>query len=118
MSFKYLNYVDQASNVREYFHNNLRETFKNSRLTEGDLIPGYTMANAGSIRAEVMKLYGELSDFALVPSGETARKAFLAKLEIEIVEIQGLVNITMLDPVITQLREIDATMQLTFSVNS
>lgn len=118
LSFKYLNYVDQASAVREYFHNNLRAAFKNTRLTLGGLIPGYSMANEGVIRAEVMKLYGELSDLVLVPSGEDARKSFLNKLVIEIVEIEGKVNITMLDPLITQLREIDATMQLTFSVNS
>lgn len=118
LSFKYLNYVDQASGVREYFHNNLRSTFSNSRLTEGDLIPGYTMANAGSIRAEVMKIYGELANLVLVPSGELARKAFLQKLAIEIIEIEGRVIITMLDPVITQLREIDVTMQLAFSINT
>jgi phage tail sheath gpL-like len=118
LSYKYLNYVDQASNVREYYHNNLRTRFANSRLTEGGLIPGYTMANAALIKAEIMKLYGELADAVLVPSGENARKAFLRKLEIEIIEIEGKVNITMLDPLITQLREIDATMQLSFSINT
>jgi hypothetical protein len=76
------------------------------------------MANAALIKAEIMKLYGELADAVLVPSGENARKAFLRKLEIEIIEIEGKVNITMLDPLITQLREIDATMQLSFSINT
>ena len=116
LSFKYINYVDQSSNVREYFHNNLKADFAQSRLTLGDLIPGYNMANKGIIKGAIMRIYGELANFALVPAGEDARKAFLRKLEININEIAGEVTITMLDPVITQLRKIAATMQLTFSL--
>ncbi|MGD9276250.1 MAG: hypothetical protein PVJ67_03705 [Candidatus Pacearchaeota archaeon] len=118
LSYKYLNYVDQASNVREYFHNNLKTAFRQTRLSLGDLVPGYNMANEGIIRSECMKLYAELADLALVPAGETAIKLFRDNLTITITEIEGKVTIVMLDPVVTQLRQIVATMQLTFSLNS
>ena len=117
LSYKYINYVDQASNVREYFHNGLKAAFSQYRLTPGSLVPGYNMANAKSIRGEIMKLYGDLAGIALVPSGEVARKAFLSKLVVTIDQETGDVIIQMLDPVITQLRKIDATMQLSFSIN-
>jgi phage tail sheath gpL-like len=117
-SFKFLNYVDQSSTVREVFHNNLKITFANTRLTEGDLVAGFNMANSGVIKAEIMRIYSFLGDNVLVPTGENSRQAFLQKLIVAIDEISGTVTVTMLDPVLTQLREIDATMQLTFSLNS
>lgn len=118
LSYKYLNYVDQASAVREYFHNNLKADFRNTRLTSGSLVSGYSMANTSSIRGVVMLIYSQLAALALVPSGEPARKAFLNKLTIEIDEINGKATIAMLDPVITQLREFEVTMQLDFSLIS
>jgi phage tail sheath gpL-like len=118
LSFKYLNYVDQASVVREYFHNNLRRIFRQTRLTEGDLVDGYNMANAGIIKAELASLYTDLANLAIVISGETATKAFADSIVITIDEITGTVTIEMLDPVVSQLRQMNITMKLTFSVNS
>jgi phage tail sheath gpL-like len=116
LSFKYLNYVDQASAYREYFHNNLRTTFKQSRLTTGDITDGYNIANEGIIRAECVKLFTDLGDVVVAIKGEDARKFFLENLAITIDEITGTVSIRMYDPVVTQIRKILATMQLTFTV--
>lgn len=116
VSFKFLNYVDTASNAREYFFNNLKSRFAQSRLTTGDVIAGRDQANAETIAAYVEKLYQDLSgpDFVLVEAGETAIKFFKDNLTVVIDTSQGLATITMIVPIVTQLREILATMQISF----
>ena len=118
LSFKFLNYVDQSTTVRDVFHTELKEAYRQFRLTEGDLRPNFNITNAAGIRAEMMKIYNELADQVIVPDGAAAIKKFTEKLVVTISEIEGLVTISMIDPVVTQLRGIDITMQLVFSINS
>lgn len=117
LSFKFLNYVDTSSNAREYFWNNLRAAYAQSRLTTGDLIKGRDMANVGSIRAFVTGLYADLagSDFVLTIAGEDALQFYKTNLVVTIDLLQGLAVITMKTPIVTQLRIIVATMQISFS---
>lgn len=116
-SFKYQNYVDTGSNIREYFFNNLKSRFAQSRLTEGDVIDRRSMANEAVIRAFMMGLYNDLSgsDYVLVQAGETARKFFNDNLVIDIDLSLGKVTITMKTPVVTQLRQFIIAMQMAFS---
>lgn len=118
-SFKFLNYVDTSSNVREYFFNNSKAQFAQSRLTEGDLIAGRNMANAESIAAFFVGLYNDLSgpDFVLVQAGEEALQFFKSKLTITIDLSIGKVTANMQVPIVTQFREMVATMQIAFSTN-
>lgn len=118
LSFKFLNYVDQSETVRDVFHTRLKTTYRQFRLTEGDLKPGFNITNAGDIKAEVMNIYNDLADLVIVPNGTEAIKKFKDNLVVTIDAVNGKVTITMLDPVITQVREIDVTMQLVFSLNS
>lgn len=120
LSFKYLNYVDTASNIREYFQNNLRTRFSQTRLTLGDIVPGRSMANRGVISGYLTQLFVTLStpDYVLVPAGEDARNYFNQNKIIELDLELGKVSITMKVPIITQLREMVITMQLSFSTNS
>lgn len=120
LSFKFLNYVDTASNAREYFYNNLRSRFAQSRLTEGDVIRGRDQANALTIRAFCERLYQDLSgpDFVLLEAGEDALVFFKNNLNITIDKANGRVTITMIVPIVTQLREILATMKIAFSTQS
>lgn len=117
ISFKYLNYVDTASNCREYFYNNLRSRFAQSRLTEGDAIQGRDMANALIVNAFCVKLYQDLSgaDFVLLEAGEVALNFFKGNLNVSIDKANGIVTITMIVPLVTQLREIQAVMKIAFS---
>ena len=120
ISFKFLNYVDTASNVREYFYNNLRSRFAQSRLTEGDVIRGRDQANALTIRAFCERLYQDLSgpDFVLLEAGEDALTFFKNNLNVTIDKADGRATVTMIVPIVTQLREILATIKIAFSTQS
>lgn len=120
VSFTFLNFVDTASQAREFFFNNLRSRFSQSRLTTGDVIKGRDMANELVIRSFLKRLYQDLSseDFVLLESGETALKFFDTNLVITIDKALGKVTIQMTVPIVTQLREIVATMKIAFDTQS
>ncbi len=116
-TFKYLNYVDTSSNVREYFFNNYKKRFGQSRLTTGAVSRGRDMANATVIRAYTEKLYQDLAgpDFVLVQDGNDAIKFFKNNLTISLDLALGKVTVSMLAPIVTQLRTIIATIRIAFS---
>jgi len=117
ITFKYLNYVDTASQSREYYWNNYRKRFAQSRLTEGDILKGRDMANAGVIRSYSKRLYQTLSgvDYVLLETGEDALNFFDDNLIIAIDKANGKVTVQMTVPIVTQLREIAATLKIAFS---
>lgn len=118
ISFKFLNFVDTSSAVREYFTNNLKARFSQTRLTDGDLVPGRPMANAQLILSTLMEFYNTLSgpSFALTQAGETARNTFISNTTVEVNIELGTVTILMgAVPLVTQLRTINATMTISFS---
>lgn len=115
-SFKFLNYVDTSSAVREYMWNNVKARFAQSRLTLGDVLQDRTMANEQVIRAYMVGLYDTLSgaDFVLTQAGETARRFFVDNMRIQIDLVAGRATINMQVPLVTQLREFIGTMQIAF----
>jgi phage tail sheath gpL-like len=117
VSFKYLNYVDTASNAREYFYNNLKSRFAQSRLTAGDVIKGRDMANDLTIANYCEKLYQDLSGpaYVLLQAGEAAVKFFKDNLSVVLDLAAGRATVQMTVPIVTQLREILATMKIAFS---
>lgn len=116
-SFKYLEYVDTITQVREYFWNNCRAKYAQTRLTEGALVPGYTMANADSIKAYMVALYNDLAEIALVQEGEQAIKYFKQNLTVTLDMEEGQVFANMNVPVVVQLRTILANIRIAFSTN-
>lgn len=120
ISFQFLNYRDTSSGAREYFFNNLRSRFAQSRLTEGDVIKGRDQANALVIQGFCEKLYQDLSgeDFVLLEAGEAALVFFKDKIVVVIDKSTGTATIQMVVPIVTQLREILATMQIAFSTEA
>lgn len=118
-TFQFLNFVDTASNVREYFFNNYKARFAQTRLTEGSVTRGRDMANATVIRAFSEKLYQDLagSDFVLVQDGEAAIVFFKDNFTITLDLATGKATITMLVPIVTQLRSIIATIKIAFSTS-
>jgi phage tail sheath gpL-like len=120
ITFTFLNYVDTASQAREYFFNNLQSRFAQSRLTDGDVIKGRDQANELVIRSFCKRLYQDLSgvDFVLLESGEVALTFFDTNLIISIDKALGKVTIQMTVPIVTQLREIAATMKIAFDTQA
>lgn len=120
ITFTFLNYVDTASQAREYFYNNYRKRFAQSRLTEGDVVKGRDMANENVIRSYSKRLYQDLSgvDYVLLESGENALIFFEDNMVIAIDKALGKVTVQMTVPIVTQLREIAATMKIAFSTNA
>ena len=118
-SFTFLNYVDTASQAREYFSNNYRARFSQSRLTEGDLVKGRDVANAVLMRSFSKRLFQDLSgvDFVLFESGEDSLKFFDSNLVIAIDKAAGRITTQMTVPIVTQTREILTTMKIAFSTN-
>jgi len=119
-TFKYLNFLDTSSGAREYFHNNLKNRFAQSRLTEGAVTRGRDMANPTTIKAYLEKLYLDLAgaDFVLVQDGEEAIRFFKRNCSATVDLENGRVVVDMLVPIVTQLRTIVATMKIAFSVES
>lgn len=116
-TYKFLNAVDTASNVREYFYNNLKARFAQSRLTTGDVVANRTMANATVIAAYLDKLYSDLSgsNFVLTQSGVAAQTYFKNNRTVTLDLVSGTATITMETPIVTQLRSLIVTMQISFS---
>jgi len=115
VSYKYLNYLDQSSVVREYMTVKLKERFKQYRLTTGKLIPEWNMANEGSVKSECIKLYGELADAAIMIAGTDAKQLFVNNLTVTINEALGRATVRMVNPAITQFLEITGFIELVFT---
>lgn len=114
-SFHFLNYVDTASICREYFFNNLKARFSQSRLTNGSLVPGRSIENEESIRAEFSKIYKELSILSLTVAGAEAEKFFKQYLSVTLDLANRKVTATFQLPIVTQLGEMIVTAQLNFN---
>lgn len=113
-SYKYLNTVDTASLIREYFFENCKRRYAQTRLTDGDLLPGRDMANEPSIRAFCGELYDELADETLVQKGTAAKKDFNDNLVITVTVADGSVKIDMAPRLVSGLRTIIGTIQVNF----
>lgn len=115
-SFKFVNAVDTGTNVREYFFNNVRAQYSQSRLTDGNLIPGVSSANEDSIRAFLTGLYNDMtgSDFALTRSGESNLNIFKSNLDVSLELSTGKVTADMVVPIVTQFREFEGTVRIRF----
>jgi phage tail sheath gpL-like len=113
-SFKYLEYVDTISACREYIFVSLKARFAQSRLTTGDAIVGYIMANQPIIAGVIKGYYNDLADLALVQSGDTFKQAFSDSLVITINLAARKATIAMVLPIVTQLGQIDGTIQMSF----
>jgi len=115
ITFKYLEYVQTSSNIREFYFNNLKARFAQSRLTEGALIAGRAMANGAVIEAFCTQLYQQLANIVLVQDGETALKFYKQNLLVTLDLAQGKATVQMIVPIVTQLRVILATIQIAFT---
>jgi phage tail sheath gpL-like len=117
-SFKFLEYVDTLSQIREYYFNNCRAKYAQCRLTDAEgLIPGFTMANKASIKAFLCSLYLDLGEVVLARAGEANLKFYRDNLDVTLDLANGRVSIDMMMPIVVQLREILGNIRVTFNTD-
>jgi hypothetical protein len=114
-SFHYLNYVDTGSVCREIIFRTLKATFAQSRLTEGDLLPGRAIENAASIKSKLVAIYKVLADAALVQAGEAAVSFFSENTSVEVSLATRTVTINGVLPIVTQLGTLNYNLALAFT---
>ena len=119
ISFTFLNYVDTASQVREYFYINYVKRFSQDRLTTGDTIGTRAMVNENTVITYSKSLYQDLSgvEFVLLEAGAEALGFFVDNLIITIDKALGRITVSMRTPLVTQYRENATAMQVTFDTN-
>jgi phage tail sheath gpL-like len=120
-SFKFLEYLDTEVTCRETYVVQTRSTFRQTRLTQGDTLPGYSMANSQLISSFVDGVFNYLGQKTLVligtlPNGLSAAKFFKTNRKVTIDYASGKATISMLLPIVTQLREMDYYIQVTFNI--
>lgn len=113
-SFLFLNTQDIASVSREYQYVNIRAAYAQCRLTTGTLIEGRLMANAGSIRGEMILLYQSLVDLAVLQGGDNALDFYNRNLFITIDVTTNSVSVINKLPPVGQLRNINIVNQIVF----
>jgi len=115
-TWKFLNYIDTASEAREYISSNLQADFAQTRLTTGDLLPGRSMVNESLFRVTMIGYYSILSgaDYALLQSGSAAAAVFSDNLVITLDMAAGSVTFSGQLPLVTQTRTLAANFQITF----
>ena len=115
-SFKYLNYVDTASVCREYIFEQLKATFAQSRLTDGDLKEGKSIENADSLKAAMKGYFNTLKHDALIRDGRAAAAIIENSLEVVLDLRARTAAIVSELPIVTQLEIINASLQLSFEL--
>ena len=122
-TFKYIEYVDTLSIVRDYVFQNLKADFAGTRLTTGQLIGGRSMVNREGFIGQMMGYYGALSgyktgnpNYTLLRAGSEEASAFKQALEksIVITLVDGKITTEAIANIVTQLRQIIVNFTPTF----
>jgi hypothetical protein len=115
----FLNITDTISGAREYFFNQYKLRFGQTRLTSGDdFLPGRAIVNKAIIEAVTDGLYIDLAgpDFALM-RGDADTIALFKQNRIVTVDLEtGIVTVNMLVFPVSQLREIRGVLEVSFLV--
>lgn len=114
LSYKFLNTVDTASVIREFFFVNMKTRYAQTRLTAGDLVEGRDMTNASGIRAFANELYDSLANEAITQKGRAAKKDFNQNLVITVTVSTGTVTMDMAPLQVGQFRIAIGTIQINF----
>lgn len=116
-TFTFQNYDDTGRVAREFYFNNYRARFNQTRLTAGSVVPGRAMANVDTVRRFSSRLYQELADDALVvtgvieSTGQDALEFYNDNLTVVATD-STTIQVTMILPIVTQLRNIFFTIEI------
>jgi len=119
-TFKFASFFDTSMNIREFIDSNLRARYSQTRMTDGDLVPGRPMVNPEQFTAAIIELYTTLTgpDFALARGGETNLQ-FVKSPDNLIVAfnlLTGTITWSVKIPIVTQVRVINGAIEIVFAV--
>jgi phage tail sheath gpL-like len=114
--FKYLNYVDTASTVREYFFRAIKDKYAQTRATSGDLVVGKSMSNTASVKAFLIEKYQELAEMALTVYGDAATKYFKDNLTVTLNAATGVYTFIAVTPLVVQARGFNGVVAIKFDI--
>jgi hypothetical protein len=111
ITWKYLNYRDTESAIREYRFVNFKKDFAQSRMNDD---------TEKVVRNAFLKYYRALSgdNFRLLRGGKDALNFYKDNLKISLDFAKGQVTVYCLDPIVTQLRECIGHFKVTFSLET
>ncbi len=113
--FKYQNAVDTMLGIKEYFYNRCRAEFAQTRATLGSIYPGVAMTNPTLVKGFVKDIYNELALLILVPRESSDVEKFTKSLTVDLIIEQGVYNIFMQVEMMSQLRGINAILEIGYS---
>jgi phage tail sheath gpL-like len=116
-TWKYLEWRDTHGVIREYLVLNCRKRFSQYRLTTGDTIANYAMANEAMIKAYILELCNDLSNQALVVRGQQARQYIQDNMRVSLDLGARKASIALVVPMVSQLGTILGTVKYTFNMN-
>jgi phage tail sheath gpL-like len=122
VTYKYVNFLDTLSLVREYVFNNLKADFAQHILTTGDLVAGRPMVNKEGFIGTMMGYYATLSgingdnSYVLLRAGAEEREAFREALEnsVLITLSTGTITAEAIANIVSQVRNIIVNFTPTF----
>lgn len=110
-AFKFLNFVDTYSTIREEFKIQLQAAFPQSRLVLGGntTVQGRNFVTSLVLSAKLQEIYADLasSDFALTDNTIESLRTFKQSLQIDINKRERKASITMRVPIVSQLETFD-----------
>lgn len=116
-SFKFLNTVDTGSQIREFFFNNNKFEYAQAVLTDGDVVVSYQV-NVNAFNAFQLSLYKLLSDppYNLAVAGSAFYQFFKNNITTTFDLSSGVINTSMIVPVVSQVRGINGVVEISFNV--
>lgn len=121
ITYKYVNYLDTLSIVREYVFNNLKSDFAQHILTTGVPVPGSPMVTVESFIGTMMGYYATLSgrtgdnSYVLLRNGDADRDAFRESLDSVVATLStGTITAEAIANIVTQVRNITVNFTPTF----
>jgi phage tail sheath gpL-like len=122
ITFKYVNYLDTLSIIREYFFNNYKADLSQKILTTGQMIAGLPQINKDGYIALSMGYYANLSgingnaQYGLLRAGSAEAKAFKqALLDTVVVTLStGTITSESIANIVTQVRNVIVNFTPTF----
>jgi len=107
-TFKFLNYVDTLTIVREYFFNGIKQKYPRHTITTAEQAPSNVKAfvTKKSFIATLGQFYDDLVAFGLLQGGR--KKEFLIKVgdALQFDLLNGKITTSVIAPITTQLREV------------